>query len=947
MNGSLQTAQDVDVYRISVPDGQQLSVDLDTVSPVQILDGVVSLFVREDSGLSFASGNDSSLSIPGATFSLVNRDGYVRVVPPRGGEMFIAVGDRTNRGSVDGFDYRLTVGFQPPFPLESEPNGTVATARRLQDAEPVRGVTGETGDVDVYVLQGEAGESLQVNVAAFGIGSFLDPALTVRDPGGVILATNADAPYSTDPFIIIPTLPATGDYVIELRQQAGNTGTGASFYYEMRAVTSRFVTSLLRNPDIDTSTRVDGFDLAILSRAFGTASSDPDYVVAADVFPDACNCIDGQDLAVLGNFFGADMPATGVGNLLSDPSGDAIPFFGPATRLPDLIALNLALAGVDPNRTAEIGAFFDGGSTEGAAGVLSIDSDESPLTGSVGTPDSYAGERNLGSELEISFDGESARVLAVPDARGDIFRALLAKIGDATVERFPRTLDERVLPSPFLLTELPTTSSGGTLSFSLPLPLLGGTERATVAMLALSAADVEPTDRLPNRGTLGLTPPFVVTSYVAEQRLCGPLTAPSPPSTTPRIICQLDTECPSPQVCLNVDSLPPGAPNPLPVASLVLRTPLGPPLYRDFERGVSPATLPTIDAGGNFHNDTLDRVFPLGTRPLNLSDSHFKWYTRDLLPNMGIRDGLFDPHTIGSPPPPDVDFYYFVGGVGDRAIFDLNTADNGASFNALIEMYSTPLPLAVLDPSSGQGVLTVNPADLALVATADDQGGGDLDPRLETTLPQTGIYVVRVAASPAQTVFPGSPVNYTLQHQSLRPDEISIPVVLRGPLTTSRPNTNSMMLGLRFELQYDPAVVEYTGIDLGLGLRENVAQLDRTLSTAQEFVGETVVGVPGRVAVALRSMTGLDFASQNGITSLATNAERILLRLRFRAVGEGTSTIQFATNSTTIGAPRANLATDQEEPGRIYTSNLVFGPGIRVTVTGGTPLTPEAAAEAP
>jgi hypothetical protein len=54
--------------------------------------------------------------------------------------------------------------------------------------------------------------------------------------------------------------------------------------------------------DIDGSGRVDGFDLALLASAFGSARGEPRYLAAADV--DGSGLVDGVDLALVAMRFG-------------------------------------------------------------------------------------------------------------------------------------------------------------------------------------------------------------------------------------------------------------------------------------------------------------------------------------------------------------------------------------------------------------------------------------------------------------------------------------------------------------------------------------------------------------------------------------------------------------------------------------------------------------------
>jgi hypothetical protein len=54
--------------------------------------------------------------------------------------------------------------------------------------------------------------------------------------------------------------------------------------------------------DLDRSGRVDGFDLALLASAFGSARGEPRYLPSADV--DGSGLVDGLDLAYVAGRFG-------------------------------------------------------------------------------------------------------------------------------------------------------------------------------------------------------------------------------------------------------------------------------------------------------------------------------------------------------------------------------------------------------------------------------------------------------------------------------------------------------------------------------------------------------------------------------------------------------------------------------------------------------------------
>jgi hypothetical protein len=937
VGGFLQIAQDVDIFRVVVPPGLMLVADVDLVSDVPVADGVASTFLEEELGVAFASNDNSSELPAGASFSLVNFDPYVRVLPRRSGVVYVGVADRTNRGSAIGFEYRLHLKFETPPVSEGEPNDAPGTERRLVSGEITRGTIGTDGDVDGFIFEGRTGDVLLVNLNAFGIGSFLDARVTLLDPDGQVLRDQSQSPFGPDPFILVPSLPRDGDYVAQVRARQGAAGFGASYYYELTQVSSPpSLQTAVRNPDINRSDRVDGFDLADLSRRFGTNLGDADFDLAADLFPS--NSIDGDDLVVLANFFGADLPFPGLSEIIPDSVGDALPFFGPASKAMDLAGVASSVSG----SALELSFFYVDPVESDTGGVLSLDVDASSLTGSQGTPDAYVATRNLGSELEIFFTNEVLQVFRIPDPRTDIYPAFVANVGDLTAATFPKPLGLRRQPLPEVVFTGPSTSSGNSISFQLDTALLGGSTTPTAAALATNVSAVEPTDRLPNQGKVALQPPFEVTSITVTQKVCD---------DDPQTLCVSDGDCAG--TCVDADL---AAPDPVGGSSALpdnricyLRTPDGGPRYTEAERGISRSWLSLIDTGQNkASNDTLDKIFPFGTDPKSATESTFAWFTRDMLYNGGYRDAWFDPHALAGVDPPDIDLYYFLGGEGDRAIVDVTTFNQGASFDSEIQLFFTPLNISALDPSTPEALLGVDPDSLVLVASADDKGATDLDPRLETTLSATGIYVVRISgAEKWASCCPPAPTHYTLFHESLRPDEVSIPIVLRG-------NYPPSVSGLNFELQYDPAVIQMSGFDLARGLRVFQNPLI-FLSSAQEMVAEPVAGEPGRIRFAFRSFRNNAFKNTNGLrTPDPTPATELqprcvfgatdymcpeipVARLRFRAVGPGTTDILYIPNPTTPGEPLINLGLEELDNGPIWQPLNGYGPGVTVTVTGITP----------
>ncbi|MFQ5767534.1 MAG: hypothetical protein ACE5ID_06065, partial [Acidobacteriota bacterium] len=304
----------------------------------------------------------------------------------------------------------------------------------------------------------------------------------------------------------------------------------------------------------------------------------------------------------------------------------------------------------------------------------------------------------------------------------------------------------------------------------------------------------------------------------------------------------------------------------------------------------------------------------------------------------------FDPHTRSTLPPPDVDFFYFTGGEGDHATIDLKTDDQGLTFDSMIELFALPISLSVTDPSSAVAVQPVSASQLEFLSSSDDKSAADLDPRLDFILPRTGIYVVKVTASPKATL-PGVEVFYSIELHSLRPDEVSVPVIIRGGYI-------GIITGLKFQIQFDSTKVKVTGVDDIQGLRLSNAPTSGkpSIPSAQEIVVQPVPGSPGHVDVAIRSFDGngpikppefcpvLDpmcsdnMGTRNGVSGFSLTRELLLARIRFRAVGPGTTRVVFVPNPTTQGATLLNVA--EKQPGnRVFIPANGFGPGVTITVT--------------
>lgn len=114
---------------------------------------------------------------------------------------------------------------------EKEPNNGFREAQPLEPGKPVRGVVEKDKDVDVYQFAGRAGQRIAVEVFAARGASLLDPALTLFDTRGNILATCDDSGETRDAQCTAQ-LPSDGPVFIVL-QDAHDRG-GAWHGYELR-----------------------------------------------------------------------------------------------------------------------------------------------------------------------------------------------------------------------------------------------------------------------------------------------------------------------------------------------------------------------------------------------------------------------------------------------------------------------------------------------------------------------------------------------------------------------------------------------------------------------------------------------------------------------------------------------------------------------------------------
>jgi hypothetical protein len=110
-----------------------------------------------------------------------------------------------------------------PVVAEKEPNDGFRQAQAVPVPGAVDGVIERPRDVDVFRLDGRAGQRLQLEVLAARYGSALDSILTVYDAAGREVASNDDLKDSVDSRVEV-ALPRDGTYyacIIDAHDQGG------------------------------------------------------------------------------------------------------------------------------------------------------------------------------------------------------------------------------------------------------------------------------------------------------------------------------------------------------------------------------------------------------------------------------------------------------------------------------------------------------------------------------------------------------------------------------------------------------------------------------------------------------------------------------------------------------------------------------------------------------
>ena len=174
-----------------------------------------------------------------------------------------------------------------PEARELEPNDRTGQADTVAAPATVNGAIFTDGDEDTFRFTARAGRQVIVRALAVGLGSRLDPYLTLLDTAGAVLAKNDDFGETREPLIVFT--PATdGTLMVRVRDSL-NTGSPRHVYRltvgELPYLTS--VYPLGRRRGSTRRVRVNGANLGTAARGVvGVSSPDsPDLAPVEVVTP--------------------------------------------------------------------------------------------------------------------------------------------------------------------------------------------------------------------------------------------------------------------------------------------------------------------------------------------------------------------------------------------------------------------------------------------------------------------------------------------------------------------------------------------------------------------------------------------------------------------------------------------------------------------------------------
>jgi hypothetical protein len=133
----------------------------------------------------------------------------------------------TPLGPANSIELFLT---DAPAAAEAEPNDTPSGANRIAGIPAtLSGWSDRKNDRDLFLFAAKEKQPVLLETTARRAGSRLDPVLRVLDPMGKELASNDDAAGKDARLLFTP--PATGDYLVEVRNLTGRSGD--DYFYRL------------------------------------------------------------------------------------------------------------------------------------------------------------------------------------------------------------------------------------------------------------------------------------------------------------------------------------------------------------------------------------------------------------------------------------------------------------------------------------------------------------------------------------------------------------------------------------------------------------------------------------------------------------------------------------------------------------------------------------------
>ena len=274
INGRIYPRENVDAWKVRLKKGQALTCSVAAASIGSPLDA--RLVVYEPGGRKIAESRDGLRSDPRLRFVAAQDGDYqIHITDSRsdGGPAFVyrltlTTGPAVDRvfplGGRGGEKIKLKLfGHDVPVePVEFAIPATAGTqfkarwhgsnefrldvdnlpeafedaAKSFEGSFVGNGAIAQPGEIDVWNLNAAKGDSFDVDLRAFRLGSPLLGVLTLRDPVGKVLST-AEAGPNGDPSVRL-TATTAGKYTIEVQDRFRSRG-GPNFAYRLRVERSQ------------------------------------------------------------------------------------------------------------------------------------------------------------------------------------------------------------------------------------------------------------------------------------------------------------------------------------------------------------------------------------------------------------------------------------------------------------------------------------------------------------------------------------------------------------------------------------------------------------------------------------------------------------------------------------------------------------------------------------